>query len=65
MKNNLRQIRIQKGITQQELADLTELSRTKISEIETEKDIPLKSNTILAISKALNIPVSKIFPAFK
>ena len=65
MKNNLRQIRIQKGITQQELADLTELSRTKISEIETEKDIPLKSSTILAISKALNIPVSKIFPAFK
>ena len=65
MKNNLRQIRMQKGITQQELADLTDLSRTKISEIETEKDIPLKSNTILAISKALNIPVSKIFPAFK
>lgn len=65
MKNNLREIREKKNLSQQELADLSGISRVTISKIETQNDINIKNNTILAISKALNMSACKIFPIFK
>ena len=61
MKNNLARIRESKGISQNQLAELSGVSRTTISFLETGKDTNSQAKTFSAIAKALDEPVSKIF----
>lgn len=60
MDNRLKEIRKQKKITQEKLAELTGLSRPYISDIERKKSKP-SGETILKIAKALNMPAEQIF----
>lgn len=60
MNNHLKELRAQKNITQQELADAMEVSRQMISYIEKGEKKP---NLILALKLAafFDIPVNNIF----
>jgi putative transcriptional regulator len=60
MKNNLRQFREEKNLTQEELADRVGVSRQSIISIEKSQYIP---TTMLAlkIARALKLTVEEIF----
>lgn len=60
MENRLQQLRRQRGYTQQQLADLTEVSRQTIIAIEAGKFNP---SVILAfkLSHVFDLPIEKIF----
>lgn len=61
MKNNLRVARKFRGITQKQLAKLTNISKTSISNIEIEFQSPSLSNAV-SICKALDLPIYLVFP---
>jgi transcriptional regulator with XRE-family HTH domain len=57
---NLKTLRLEKGLSQEKLAELSELHRTYISSIELGKrNVSLKN--IEAISRALDVPIEKFF----
>lgn len=60
MKNNLKVIRAQKAITQEQLARAAGISRPTLALIETEKTVP-DGETIAKLVKALNMPADQIF----
>lgn len=61
MKNRLREAREEKGISQEELSEKSEISRTTISELETEKKEVTTNITLEKIATALGEKVSNIF----
>lgn len=61
MKNRLKEMRELKGISQEKLAQLSDVSRTTISEIETEKKVVVTNITLEKISNALGLKVTDIF----
>ena len=61
MKNLLKESRNEKGISQEDLARISGVSRTVISYIETGKDVNVKLSTLTSLSKALDKKVSEIF----
>ena len=61
MKNKLKEIREKQGISQEELAEKSEVSRTTISELETEKKEVTTNITLEKIAKALGLKVADIF----
>ena len=62
IRKNLRKFRLEKNLTQQELADMTELSREYICDIENEKRNKHLTIAVLGrIAEALNVEISKFF----
>lgn len=61
MKNKLKEARECKGISQEELAEKSGVSRTTISELETEKKEVTTNITLEKIATALGEKVSNIF----
>lgn len=61
MQNRIREIREQKGMTQEELALKSGVSRQTISAIENETERSVLSKTLVAIADALGTTVDKIF----
>lgn len=61
MDNRLREIREEKRITQEELAEKSGVSRTTISGIENKTIRSTTSKTLMAIAKALDVTVEKFF----
>ncbi|MBR5713145.1 MAG: helix-turn-helix transcriptional regulator [Lachnospiraceae bacterium] len=60
LKNNLREIRMEKGLSQQQLADLVGVSRNTISSIETGQFNPT-AKLALILSIALEKKFEEIF----
>ncbi|OYU56584.1 MAG: transcriptional regulator [Chitinophagaceae bacterium BSSC1] len=60
MKNNIREERLEKAMTQQALAETIGVSRQTIFAIETGKYIP-SAILVLKLSKALAKPVESLF----
>lgn len=60
LKNNLKEIRIKKNLSQQELADLVGVSRNTISSIETGQFNPT-AKLALVLSIALDVKFEKLF----
>lgn len=60
MKNRLEEIRKQKGITQEELADLLEVSRQTIGSLENGRYNP-SINLAFKIARFFNMNVEEIF----
>ena len=58
--NNLRELRVQHGLTQAQLADQVGVARVSIVAIENGRFIPT-IETALRISKALGVPIERIF----
>ncbi|WP_295562016.1 helix-turn-helix transcriptional regulator [uncultured Holdemanella sp.] len=61
MDNKVKEIRIKKGLSQEELANKSNISRYLISKIENGEDVNLTKNTMISISKALEKPVIEVF----
>ena len=57
---NISYYRKEKGLSQMQLADLIDISRTHMSRIEN-NDCAVSLDVIFSIAKALNIPVHKLF----
>ena len=64
IRKNIKKYRIEKNLTQQELADMTELSREYICDIENEKRNKHLTIAVLGrISEALQIDITAFFKA--
>ncbi len=61
MGNKLKQTREKIGMTQEELAEKSGVSRSTISAIENNQNRTASSKTLLALAKALNTTVNRIF----
>ena len=61
LENKLKEIREEKRITQEELAEKSGVSRTTISGLENKTIRNNTSKTLMAIAKALNVGVEEIF----
>lgn len=60
--NNVKNIRKRKNLTQEELAEISDLSISYVKQIESSKDYKnLTLTTMLKISKALNTTISNLF----
>jgi len=61
LKNKVKEYRDKLGMSQEELSEKSGVARTIISRIENNQATDVKLSTLLAISIALNQPLSKIF----
>lgn len=61
MKNILKEIRENQGLSQEELAKKSKVSRTTISELETDKTQVITNITLEKIANALNKKITDIF----
>lgn len=61
MKNRLKEMRELVGLSQEELSRKSGISRTTISEIETEKKIVVTNITLEKLANALNLKITDIF----
>lgn len=61
MKFNIRQIRNDKRMSQEELAEKSGVSRATISGLETNPDVITTTETLQKIAKALGVRVSDFF----
>lgn len=59
--NKVRERRELLGMTQEELSEKSGVSRTIISKLETNQKVDCKLSTLVALSKALRLPISDIF----
>ena len=59
LSQKLRELREEKGLTQQELATMPQLSRSSIINFEKDKRNP-KVKDLQKIAKVLNVPVEKL-----
>ena len=61
-RKNIRRIRLEKGLTQQDLADMVDLSRDYIADIENDKrNKHFTISVIGRIAEAYNIPIGDLF----
>ena len=61
MKFAVKEVRESKGISQEKLAEISEVSRATISKLETNTTDVCSSLTLTKIAEALNVPVSSLF----
>ena len=62
IRKNIKQFRLNKNLTQQDLADMTELSRQYICDIENEKrNKHLTIATLGKIAESLNVEIENFF----
>jgi len=62
IRKNIRKYRLEQKLTQQDLADMTELSREYICNIENEnRNKHLAIYVLGRIAEALNVPIEKFF----
>lgn len=61
MKNRIKELRIKQKMSQNDLALKSGLTRPYISKLENNEVEVVKSNTMIAISKALKKPIQSIF----
>lgn len=62
VRRNIRKFRKERGLTQQNLADMTEMSREYICDIEnTSRNKHVTIATLGRIAEALKVPIGKMF----
>ena len=60
--NNIKRIRKEKNLTQEKLAEISDLSISYVKQIESTKDYKnLTLTTMLKISKALEVSINELF----
>ena len=65
MKNSIRQFRLEKGMTQEELAEKACISRATLSGLESGRVTVTTTKTLARIAKALGESIDSIFFADK
>ncbi|MDO4778494.1 MAG: helix-turn-helix transcriptional regulator [Tissierellia bacterium] len=61
MNNKLKEVRENKGISQEELSLKSGVSRTTISSLENQKAMDVKSSTLISLANALEMEITDIF----
>lgn len=61
MKNRIKELRLKMNMSQLELSQKTGITRPYISKLENNEVNVIKSDTMIAISKALKKPIQYIF----
>lgn len=61
MKYRVKELRTDKNLTQEQLAELTGISRQSISNIETGNYKDINGSTLMSIAKALNCKTDDLF----
>ncbi len=61
MKNRLKEIREKKGLSQEQLAEISGISRTTISDLENEKKQVTTNITLEKLANALGKKITSIF----
>jgi len=62
---SIRELRLNKGMTQDELADVTGIKQATISDIERGKIKNPSVDTAIRLAKALTVSIEEIFPVNK
>ncbi len=60
MKLNLREIRENKGMTQNELAQKSGVGRITINRIENNRQLDIKTGTIVKLANALEVSINEL-----
>ena len=61
MKNRLKELREERGISQEKLSELSGLSRATLSKIENNEEVGVNSRTIAKLADVFNVKASDIF----
>ena len=61
MKNRLKELREERGISQEKLSELCGLSRATISKIENNEEVMVNTRTIVKIADVFGVKPSDIF----
>lgn len=61
MAYRIRELREKKELTQEQLAQMSGISRMTICKLENNEESEVMVGTLRALAKALNVPVSKLF----
>lgn len=62
VKNRLKEIRWEKKLSQEQLAIKTGIKKTVINYLEQHEEAVTNSKNAIILAKALDVPVSKLFP---
>ncbi len=60
-RNRLREIRMERGMSQEELAEKAGMSRTTISKIENDEEANVNTRTVAKIAEVFGVNPSEIF----
>lgn len=61
MSDRIKALRAEKGMTQEDLAEASGVSRLTISKLETGKLTNARSKTMFAVAKALGVTIDDLF----
>ena len=61
IKNRLKELREERGISQEKLAELSGISRTTLSKIENNEEVNVNTRTIAKLSDVFGVKPSEIF----
>lgn len=61
IKNRLKELREERGMSQEELSDLSGISRTTLSKIENNEEANVNTKTIARLADVFNVKPSEIF----
>ena len=61
MKNRLKELRIERNMSQEELSELSGISRTTLSKIENNEEVNVNTRTIAKLAEVFNVKPSEIF----
>ena len=61
IKNRLKELREERGISQEKLSELSGISRTTLSKIENNEEVGVNTRTIAKLAEVFNVKPSEIF----
>ena len=61
IKNRLKELREERGMSQEKLVEMTGISRTTLSKIENNEEVNVNTRTIAKLAEAFDVKPSEIF----
>jgi len=61
IKNRLKELREERGMSQEKLSDLSGISRTTLSKIENNEEVNVNTRTIAKLADVFDVKPSEIF----
>jgi transcriptional regulator with XRE-family HTH domain len=61
IKNRLKELREERGISQEKLSELSGISRTTLSKIENNEEVNVNTRTIAKLAEVFDVKPSEIF----